>query len=51
MVASVLGLQCGVVSDVVTVYVTWWFLTFFDNFFSVSAPLLEATTNLNRPND
>lgn len=22
---------------VVTVYITWWFLTFFDNFFSVSA--------------
>ena len=23
---------------VVTVYITWWFLTFFDNFFSVSHP-------------
>lgn len=23
---------------VVTVYITWWFLTFFDNFFSVRPP-------------
>lgn len=23
----------------VTVYITWWFLTFFDNFFSVSSLL------------
>ena len=26
----------------VTVYVTWWFLTFFDNFFSVRCPLNPA---------
>ena len=26
----------------VTVYVTWWFLTFFDNFFSVCCPLDRA---------
>ena len=24
----------------VTVYITWWFLTFFDKFFSVSTPVL-----------
>jgi len=34
---------------VVTVYVTWWFLTFFDNFFSVRLAIASHLTSEQHP--